>query len=67
MQDIAAAQGISADQLYTIELNAVHQAIEKEYSTGIDTLAEKNRVMQSWDAMDHREMDSNVTYLFRTF
>lgn len=67
MQEIAAAQGISADQLYSIERGAVHQALEKEYSTGIDTFPEKKREMQSWDAMDPREMDSNVTYLFRTF
>jgi hypothetical protein len=62
--DVAAAQGISRNQLHTIELNAYQAAFNQAVQNGTYTLDQANTYMENYRQRDPAKLNGTVTALF---
>jgi hypothetical protein len=62
--DVAAAQGISNDQLHTIELNAYQTAFNQAVQNGTYTQDQANTYMENYRQRDPGRLNDNITLLF---
>ncbi|BCL77615.1 hypothetical protein ccbrp13_00800 [Ktedonobacteria bacterium brp13] len=62
--DVATAQGISANQLHTIELNAYQAAFDQAVQQGVYTQSQAVSYMDSYRQRDPGRHNDNVTFLF---
>ena len=62
--DVAAAQGISSDQLHTIELNAYQTAFNQAVQNGTYTQDQANTYMENYRQRDPGRLNDGITLLF---
>jgi hypothetical protein len=62
--DVAAEQGISNDQLHTIEINAYQAAFDQAVQDGTYTQDQANTYMASYRQRDPTQLNATVTTLF---
>jgi hypothetical protein len=61
---VATVQGISPDQLYTIEIAAHHAASARMVASGIWTQAQADATMQYWQGRGAKALGSDMTEWF---
>lgn len=62
--DVAAAQGVSPDQLHTIELDAYQAAFDQAVQQGVYTQSEAVGYMNNYRQRDPGRLNDEVTFLF---